>query len=311
MGKCSRSKAFRGSNGRRVRWRTLAAVVLALGSLAASPGSLAGPLDLRKDPPLTPLLLPYREILGHVVVVPVHLNGQGPFDLVLDTAATFTTLEPGLAAELGLEPLGRVPMVTIAGARAATRAQLDRVKLGPVEVSGVEVLCAEIAVLRAADRRVRGILGQSTLARVSFGLDHARRLVIFDAPRRPDAVLPLDEREGRPAVRFQPKRSGEALSLVLDSGLSAPVLFEKRGTPLPVERVTGGFFQAETNSGGARLSMAHLEGQVGLLRLAPTLAAVQDDAAAGGRQEDGLLPTRLFRIVYFDRAGKQLLLQRR
>jgi hypothetical protein len=57
--------------------------------------------------------------------------------------------------------------------------------------------------------------------------------------------------------------------------------------------------------------MAHLEGQVGLLRIPPTLAAVQDDAAAGGRQEDGLLPTRLFRIVYFDRAGKQLLLQRR
>jgi hypothetical protein len=90
-----------------------------------------------------------------------------------------------------------------------------------------------------------------------------------------------------------------------------PVLFEKRGTPLPVDRVAGGFFQVETAFGSARLSMARLEGRFGALRLDPTLAALQDDAAAGGRQEDGLLPTRLFRTVYFDRARKQLMLQRR
>jgi hypothetical protein len=143
---------------------------------------------------------------------------------------------------------------------------------------------------------------------MSFGLDHARQQVMFDAPRRPDAVLPLDEREGRPAVRLQPRRSREALSLVLDSGLSVPVLFEKHGTPLPMNRVAGGFFQTETIAGAARLPMAHLEGELGVLRLDATPAAVQDDAAAGGREEDGLLPTRLFRIVYFDRGEKQLLL---
>ena len=290
--------------------RTLAGVMIALVSLAAVPASLAGPRELPKGLLVAPPLR-YREILSHVVVVPVHLNGRGPFDLVLDTAATFTTLDPGLAAELGLRPLGRVSLGTIAGARAATRARLDRVKLGAIELAGVEVLCAEIALTRSGDRRVRGILGQSTLRRFSFGLDYVRRIVVFERPARPDAVVALDEREGRPAVRFHPKQLGEALSLVLDSGLSSPVLFEKRGTQLAVERVVGGFFEAETNSGGARLSMARLEGRIGLLRIPATLSAVQDDAAAGGREEDGLLPTGLFRIVYFDRATKELLLKRR
>lgn len=130
-------------------------------------------------------------------------------------------------------------------------------------------------------------------------------------PRRSFLMVDLHEREGRPAVSFHPRRSRGQLSLVLDSGLSVPVLFERSGTPLPAERVADGYFQAETNAGGARLSMAHLEGQLGRLRFPPTLVAIQDDVAAGGRQEDGLLPTRLFRVVYFDRAEERLLLGRR
>jgi hypothetical protein len=283
-----------------------AGIVLAV----AVPEALGSPLKLRNEPGPGQLLR-YREILDYVVVVPVSLNGRGPFDLVLDTAATFTTLEPGLAAELGLEPLGRATLATIAGARAATRTRVDRLRLGALEVPGVEVLCGEIAALRSADRRVRGVLGQTALARMSFGLDHGRKVIVFEPPARPDAVLPLDESDGRPAVRFHPRRSGEALFLVLDSALSAPVLFAKDGATLPVERVAGGFFEAETNSGHARLAMARLEGGLGGVRLDPILAAVQRDGLAGGRAEDGLLPTRLFRIVYFDRALSQVLLQSR
>jgi hypothetical protein len=240
----------------------------------------------------------------------VRLNGRGPFDLVLDTATRFTILEPGLAAELGLEPLGRLPVVTVAGAREAARARLDRLTLGPTELTGVDVLVSEVPVLRAGDRRIRGLLGQSALARLSFGLDHARRRVFFDRPPRPDAVVPLDEREGRPALSFAPKASASLLSLVLDSGLAAPLIFEKRGTPLPVDKVPG-FFEAETSSGVARLSMARLEGRVGTLALKAALAAVQDDVAAGGREEDGLIPTRAFRVVYFDRTAGELLLSGR
>jgi hypothetical protein len=241
------------------------------------------------------------------VVVPVLLDGRGPFDLVLDTATRFTTLDPGLAAELGLEPLGGLPVATVAGVRTATRARLRTLHVGPIGLEGVDVLTADVDVLRAADRRIRGFLGQSALERMSFGIDHGRKLVLFAPPARADAVLLLEEREGRPAVRFTPKRSPASLSLVLDSGLEAPVLFRKPGTSLPAETLPG-FFEAETSSGIARLGMARLEGAVGGVTLKPAVAAVQDDAAAGGRQEDGLLPTRAFRVVYFDRkAGKVLL----
>ena len=313
MGKCSGSKAFRFWDAARSPWRLLATVFLALasGSSSAEPASFHRPA---KDPPVhprplreAPKSLRYREALGHAVVVPVRLNGRGPFDLVLDTATRLTILEPGLAAELGLEPLGRLPLATFNGVREATVARLHHLTLGPVELAGVDVLCAEVPVLRTADAKIRGFLGQSALARLSFGLDHARRLVLFDRPSRVDAVLALDEREGRPAVSFAPRRSRSTLTLVLDSGVAAPVLFQKRGVPLPAEKVPG-FFQAETSSGAARLPMVRLEGHVGGLALEAALAAVQDDSAAGGREEDGLLPTRSFRVVYFDRAEGRVLL---
>jgi hypothetical protein len=300
------------------RGRLLAAAFLALTadirSGAAEPVSFHRPARStaahpgpRRDPLPS---LRYREAMGHAVVVPVRLNGQGPFDLVLDTATRFTTLDPGLAGELGLEPLGQLPVVTLAGVREATRCRLRQLTLGPIELTEVDVLSAPVPVLRNADRRIRGFLGQTALARLSFGLDHSRRLVLFARPSRADAVLPLEEREGRAAVSFSPKRSTATLSLVLDSGVPAPVLFEKGNTPLPLERVPG-HFEAETSSGATRLSMARLEGRVGTLALPATLAAVQEDAAAGRRQEDGLLPTRSFRVVFFDRVQGQLLLDAR
>jgi hypothetical protein len=317
MGKCSRHRAFRVSDGGSDRWRLPLALLIVINAgsplAAAEPASLSHPSKV--DPSERALRtnrhasLPYREALGHAVVVPVYLNGRGPFDLVLDTATRFTTIDPDLAGELGLRPLGAVPVITLAGARSASRARIDHLVLGGVEVQGIDVLCSEVRVLRSADRRIRGLLGQSALSRISFGLDHHLRQVFFDRPRRAGVVLPLVEREGRPVVSFALAGSSAALFLVLDSGLSAPVLFEKAGVRLPVPRLPG-FFEAATNSGVTQLGLARLEGRIGPLVLPAALAALQDDEAAGGRQEDGLLPTRAFRSVYFDRADRTLSLSR-
>lgn len=317
MGQCSGSAAFRVSEGAGRRRRALLMLLVALVTMAqpaeAGPASRspvsAHPRDLAASREPLPALR-YREALGHAVVVPVLLDGRGPFDLVLDTATRFTTLDPELAAELGLEPLGQLPVATVAGVRGATRARLRTLRFGPIDLDGVDVLCAEVPVLRTADRTIRGFLGQSALDRMSFGLDHARRLIFFGPPPRADEALPLETREGRPVLRFTPKRSLAPLSLVLDSGVASPVLFRKPGSPLPLEPAPG-YFEVKTSSGAGRLPMAWLEGKVGGLAVKAMAAAVQDDAAAGGREEDGLLPTRAFRSVYFDRTEGRLLINAR
>jgi hypothetical protein len=291
----------------------LPAIVISIGTLGASPapGATVVPREQRQDPrEASPAELSYRVALDHLVVVPVHFNDRGPFDMVLDTGAIFTTIDSGLAAELDIEPLGSIPVVTAAGSHQGSRGRLDRVKIGPVVVSQVDVVWSKMDFLLSADPSVRGILGQSALSQVSFGLDYRRRRVIFEAPKRSDAVLPLVYREGRPALTFQPQNSQGGLSLVLDSGAPVPMLFEKPGTSLPAAERHDDYFETKTVSGIATLDMVELAGRVGRLRLPSTPAAVQDDRAAGGREEDGLLPTRLFRLVYFDITEQQVVLRR-
>jgi hypothetical protein len=242
--------------------------------------------------------------------VPVYLDGRGPYDLILDTGAIFTTIEPSLAAELDLELLGSIPVVSVAGTHRGSRGRLDRVELGPFSVSGVDVVWSEMDFLRSVDREIRGVLGQSALRHLSFGIDHRRRRILFEKPEKSDEALPLVYCEGRPAVSFRPVRSEAKLTVVLDSGAAFPMLFEKPGIALPTRSRSRGNFETQTVSGEARLPIVQLEGRVGGLRIPGTATAVQDDRAAGGREEDGLLPTQLFRMVYFDRAEEQLLLRR-
>jgi hypothetical protein len=296
-----------------LRRLVLPAIVLSFGTLGASPapGGTVVPRGQHQDAREASIAeLSYRVVLDHLVVVPVHFGDRGPFDMVLDTGAIFTTIDSGLAAELNIEPLGSIPVVSAAGSHQASRGRVDRVRIGPVVVSQVDVVWSHMDFVQSAGPSVRGILGQSALSKVSFGLDYRRRRVLFEAPKRSDAVVPLVYREGRPALPFEPRDSQGDLSLVLDSAAPLPMLFEKPGTSLPGAERHVDYFEAKTVSGIATLDMVELDGRVGRLRLPSTPAAVQDDTAAGGREEDGLLPTRLFRLVYFDITEQQVLLRR-
>jgi hypothetical protein len=51
--------------------------------------------------------------------------------------------------------------------------------------------------------------------------------------------------------------------------------------------------------------------RAGAIELGALTAAVAADADAGGRDEDGLLPTRMFASVYFDVAAGEIALEAR
>ena len=45
--------------------------------------------------------VPFNLVAGHWIVVPVTINGSGPFDLVLDTGSALTFIDPSLMTRLG------------------------------------------------------------------------------------------------------------------------------------------------------------------------------------------------------------------
>ena len=69
-------------------------------------------------------------------VSPVKVNGQGPFLLVVDTAAGSSAIYPALVEALGLDA-DKAASVAVQGASGVQQVALHRI--GPVEVSGRSV----------------------------------------------------------------------------------------------------------------------------------------------------------------------------
>lgn len=66
------------------------------------------------------------------MVVPVFLNGKGPFGFVVDTGANRTVVSTEAAAACGLPPAGQADVHGIAGAEPADLARVDRLVVGAV-----------------------------------------------------------------------------------------------------------------------------------------------------------------------------------
>ena len=75
------------------------------------------------------------------LLIPVTINGQGPFRFVLDTGANRTVLTPELAAHLGLSVSAnnRVMMSGVTGSASVPTVAVDRVKVGEVELRNVQL----------------------------------------------------------------------------------------------------------------------------------------------------------------------------
>src|SRR5258708_6048524 len=84
--------------------------LLSIAVLATSPCGATEPLTVppvaisAPDDDTTLLAVPTRlDRIGRIVV-PVMINGQGPFRFIVDTGASHSVVSPALAAKLGLTP---------------------------------------------------------------------------------------------------------------------------------------------------------------------------------------------------------------
>ena len=253
-----------------------------------------------------------RLLGGRLVVVPVYLNDQGPFDFLLDTGTNSTILTPELAARLGLRPVDRVTLITVGGERDVPRALLHKVAVGGSTSADVEALVSGLEQVRKLDRRVSGVLGQNFLGRFNYTLDYNGRAVEFHG----GGVPPAGERvsfgvdEGRLIVgAFCGAPDPRVLRLVVDAAATDLVLFDdSRGSlALALSARAVGFFQTESGSGVARLArLRSLRVGDSKLKDVP-VALLRGPATHVARAEDGLLPTSLFDAIYFNHDDRYMI----
>lgn len=118
------------------------------------------------------------------VVVPVMVNGRGPFRFIVDTGANHSTISPGLAQALGLEPTApSVLLDGITGTAQVSFVSIDKLQAGDLTIDETALPVVSAPVMAGAD----GILGAAGLAEQSLLVDFQRNRVVIS--RRIEGAL--------------------------------------------------------------------------------------------------------------------------
>ena len=113
------------------------------------------------------------------IVVPVRLNGKGPYDMVIDTGATLTCVDSALARELDL-PAARGVVgrgATIGSSGGVEVYRLDSLAIGDAAVSDLMACALDLQHVRGAGLDVDGLLGLNVLKQYAVTIDFERRML--------------------------------------------------------------------------------------------------------------------------------------
>jgi len=129
-------------------------------------------LPASAEEPTPPLLFDSQSRTDRIgrLLVPVTINGQGPFRFVLDTGANRSVLTPQLAAHLGLavSTTSRLTMTGVTGSASVPTVAVDRLKVGDVELRNVH-----LPVAASLSEDTSGTLGVDALPNTRVLLDFA------------------------------------------------------------------------------------------------------------------------------------------
>lgn len=267
--------------------------------------------------------LPLRLMQSSLIVVSVQINHSGPFDFIVDTGAQISTIDTSLAAELGLKTEGTTGSGGVATFSRSEFAHLPLLQVGNHTVIDSLAVLRDIADLRTADPRIRGILGDSFLEHFDLLIDNRHKILCLDDtnsmalafkgdhiglanPLGPNSDLPFT----RPliiAARIAGSSDNQML-LRLDSGSNAAVLY----SPTPRLLNTGG--ESGSTSTLARVVNGNNQGfqvlpaldlHIGKHTVPQVIFAVPRNSVGRGpaAREDGILPTMAFQRVLISSAG--------
>jgi predicted aspartyl protease len=257
-------------------------------------------------------------VAGTRIVVPVTINGSGPFNFVLDTGGTGSVIDQRLAEELSLPIAGNINLITHQGNMVTSLFHADSLSMAGATVRGLD--------LSAIDRRTypvaeaRGVLGEDFLRNFDLLIDYKNHLLQFESVSRALA----DRLDGE---RLQFHRNGlyngeltynrlivvghigssgdKDLRLLLDSGTPIFLLFANKKSALSsqesssVSGIFGDSFDVDAQTApGLRLGKAIF---FNVTVFTPALSVPRTDV-------DGILPTSLFRSIFISHSGEFVIL---
>lgn len=145
------------------------------------------------------------------------INGKGPFDIVVDTAAQTTVLMPAAVSELGLQPLdGGMVVNGAVGSAQASFYPIDEFNTDLFKLDSVAML----ALPNAATTRAKAIIGVDEFAQGKLVFDRSKTQVRFEAsaPGAPGYVTVKGRVDDSGLLHVPLKVEGVEIEALVDSG---------------------------------------------------------------------------------------------
>jgi predicted aspartyl protease len=254
-----------------------------------------------------------------LIIVPVTINGTGPYNFLLDTGNSDMTVDSRLAAALKLPNVGDVKVLAAEGSSLASVVHLNSVGMGRATVQNVNASVMKRFENSSYDD-VRGLLGESFLRNFDLLIDNRRHVIEFESGPGPLVNSLTGERtsflthgnyQGRSTsqrvVVFAHFRDlgDRELRLLLDSGADRLVLFIRLANLHSKQRqysLIGTNFDSVTTVDELMVHSVSV-GSSNLSNVVITIPSVFPP-----QDVDGLLPTSLFHSVFICHSGDFVIL---
>lgn len=118
------------------------------------------------------------------IVVQVKINGQGPYDFVLDTGATFTCVDNDLAEQLKLpEWKGSFGTVVVGpGGGGMKLLKIDTLEVGDAKASGLTACSIDLNRIAPPGLGIKGLVGLNFLKSYRVNIDFEKKLLRLEKP---------------------------------------------------------------------------------------------------------------------------------
>jgi len=229
--------------------------------------------------------------------------------------------------ELGLKAQGTTGVGGVATYARTAYSHLELIEAGKHSVPDVVAVIQEMTQLKAADSRLRGILGANFLEHFDLLIDNGRHILCLDEsgtlastikeehialaqPRGSQRDLPFT----RPLIIAARLFAGDTTPVLLrlDSGSNSPLLYA--ADALVRSKSNGKASVLKRVANGVEQSFAVLppqDIQIGTHAIRQVSFVVPMTSIGGGPspREDGLLPTMAFRHVFISLSGEYVTLE--
>lgn len=254
-----------------------------------------------------------------MIIVPVSINGSGPYDFLLDTGSAKTMVDQKLADELGLPRAGEKTVVGVLASARMSVVHVNSLSVVGATVPGGDIYSSDHPA--TVTSKVRGVLGEDFLQNFDLLIDYRHQSIRLESPLESMAETAVGEHlplqlngvlHGQPTHNrlvvsgHIPELGDTPMLLLLDSAANQLTLFKDNLGPglNQTEPIKAGSFNQWVGSSAVTRRIRSLN--LGSNSV-PDLTVIAFSRRAEV-DSDGLIPTSLFHSIFISSHGKFVIL---